>query len=88
MPITQEDGEPFYAEWAPNGGTLYYIAKGTRGSSIHAVSPAGGPLRLLVRFDDPSRQPTRYGFVTDGRTFHLTMGSHESAVWVADLARR
>jgi Tol biopolymer transport system component len=87
-PITEEYGEPFYSAWAPDGRTLYYLAKGDRGASIHAVSPAGGAARLLVRFDDPSRQPTRYGFTTDGRRFYLTMGSHESDVWVAELETR
>jgi hypothetical protein len=45
----------------------------------------GGPSRVLVRFDDPAHQPTRYGFRTDGRMFYLTMGSQESDVWVAEL---
>jgi len=88
VPISEEDGEPFYAAWAPDGRTLYYLAKSARAASIHAIAPAGGPSRLLVRFDDPLLQPMRYGFATDGRTFYLTMGSHESDVWVADLTHR
>jgi len=88
VPITEDGGEPFFVAWAPDGRTLYYLAKSARDASIHAIAPAGGPARLLVRFDDPSRQPTRYGFATDGLTFYLTMGSHESDVWVADLERR
>jgi TolB protein len=87
-PVTDEFGEPFYAAWAPVGRRLYYVAKGTRGSSIHVVTLATGRSELVARFDDPSRQHTRYGFATDGRTFYLTMGSHESDVWVAEMAAR
>ncbi len=86
--ITEEYGEPLFAAWASDGQTLYYVAKGARGSSIHTVPAIGGPSRLLVHFDDPVRQHTRYGFATDGRTFYFTMGSHESDVWVAELERR
>jgi hypothetical protein len=49
------------------------------------VPAGGGVSRVLVRFDDPAHQPTRYGFRTDGRRFYLTMGSQESDVWVAEL---
>jgi hypothetical protein len=41
-----------------------------------------------VQFDDPARQPARYGFATDGRTFYFTIGSNESDVWVMELERR
>ena len=47
----------------------------------------GGASRVLVRLDDPSRQPAAYGFATDGRTFYFTVGSHESDVWVMELGR-
>ena len=47
---------------------------------------AGGASTLLVDFDDPARQHTRYGFTTDGKLFYFTIGSPESDIWVADLA--
>ncbi len=87
VPVTEEFGEPFYAAWSPDGQTVYYLAKGPRGASIHTVRPTGDLARLLVRFDDPTRQPTRYGFTTDGSRLYLTIGSHESDVWVMELAR-
>jgi Tol biopolymer transport system component len=77
--------EAYYAEWAPDGRTLYYLARGASGWMIRAIPARGGPSRVLVRFEDPAHQPTRYGFRTDGRRFYLTMGSQESDVWVADL---
>ncbi|MGD8867702.1 MAG: protein kinase [Gemmatimonadales bacterium] len=82
-----DGGEAFYAAWSPDGGTLYYLTQGADGWMIRAVPRDGGASRVLVRFDDPARQHTRYGFATDGRTFYFTMGSHESDVWVLELAR-
>jgi Tol biopolymer transport system component len=83
-----DGGEPFYSAWSPDGRTLYYIALAPQGASIRSVPAAGGASRLLVRFDDAERQQTRYGFATDGRTFYFTMGSHESDLWVMELAPR
>jgi len=85
--VTEEYGEPLLAAWAADGQTLYYVAKGARAWSIQTVPANGGP-SLLVHFDDPGRQHTRYGFATDGRTFYFTMGLHERDVWVAELERR
>jgi serine/threonine-protein kinase len=85
VPNSPTGEEAFYAAWSPDGKTVYYVAKGPHGSSIRAVPAAGGPSRLLVRFDDPTRQHARYGFSTDGRTFYFTIGSQESDVWVAQL---
>ena len=48
---------------------------------------AGGASTVLVDFDDPDRQHTRYGFSTDGKIFYFTIGSPESDIWVADLAK-
>jgi Tol biopolymer transport system component/tRNA A-37 threonylcarbamoyl transferase component Bud32 len=84
-PGTPRWGQPLYAAWAPDGRTIYYVAESATGSSIHAVPLQGGPSRLLVDFDDPTRQHTRYGFATDGKTFYFTVGSHESDVWVMEL---
>jgi Tol biopolymer transport system component len=80
--------EAFYAAWSPDGKTVYYVSKGPEGSSIRAVPVTGGPARPLVRFDDPNRQHTLYGFTTDGRTFYFTVGANESDIWVAELETR
>jgi len=80
-----ESKEPFYPAWSPDGKTVYSLATSPHGSSIRAVAVTGGPSRLLIRFDDPTRQHTRYGFTTDGRTFYFTIGAHESDIWAAQL---
>jgi hypothetical protein len=59
------------------------VARSPRGSSIRSVPVTGGPSRLLVRFDDPTRQHTKYGVTTDGRRFYFTIGAQESDIWVA-----
>ena len=88
VPNSPTGEEAFYAAWSPDGKTVYYVAKSPHGSSIRAVPAAGGNSRLLVRFDDPTRQHTRYGFSTDGRMFYFTLGAQESDIWVAQLEKR
>ncbi len=85
---TKDGGEAFLSRWSPDGRTLYYLSRRSAGWSIRSVPFTGGPTRALVNFDDPSRQPTRYGFTTDGRMFYFTIGSNESDVWVMTLGRR
>ena len=88
VPNSTSGEEAFYAAWSPDGKTVYYVSKGPEGSSIRAVPVTGGPARPLVRFDDPNRQHTLYGFTTDGRTFYFTVGANESDIWVAELETR
>jgi serine/threonine-protein kinase len=88
VPNSTSGEEAFYAAWAPDGKTVYYLSNGPEGSSIRAVPATGGPARSLVRFDDPNRQHTLYGFTTDGRTFYFTVGANESDIWVAELETR
>ena len=88
VPNSPSGEEAFFAAWSPDGKTVYYVSKGSEGSSIRAVPVTGGPSRPLVRFDDPTRQHTLYGFTTDGRTFYFTVGANESDIWVAQLEPR
>jgi hypothetical protein len=88
VPNSTSGEEAFFAAWSPDGKTVYYVSKGPEGSSIRAVPVTGGPARPLVRFDDPNRQHTLYGFTTDGRTFYFTVGANESDIWVAELETR
>jgi len=80
--------EAFYAAWSPDGNRLYYTARSPSGWSIRSIGAGGGPSTLLITFDDLVRQPTKYGFTTDGKTFYLTLGSPESDIYVADLERK
>jgi serine/threonine-protein kinase len=80
--------DAFYAAWSKDGGRIYYMARSPKGWSIRSVPPAGGASTLLVDFDDPTRQHTKYGFCTAGKLFYFTIGSPESDIWVAALERR
>jgi serine/threonine-protein kinase len=77
----------WYAAWAPDGKQIYYMTRSVAGWTIRAVPATGGASRVLVNFDDPTRQQTKYGFCTDGRLFYLTLGAPESDLYVADLVR-
>jgi serine/threonine-protein kinase len=83
-----DGAEAFFAAWAPHGQTVYYLTRRATGWAVRSVPVTGGNARTLVHFDDPARQPTRYGFATDGRTFYFTLGSNESDVWVMELQHR
>jgi Tol biopolymer transport system component len=84
----RDGAEAFFAAWAPDGTTLYYLTRRPTGWAIRAIPTRGGASHSLVQFDDPARQPARYGFTTDGRMFYFTIGSNESDVWVMELERR
>ena len=40
---------------------------------------------MVVNFDDPARQQSKYGFSTDGKSFYFTVGAPESDIFVAEL---
>jgi serine/threonine-protein kinase len=77
--------EAYYAAWSPDRTKIYYLARSATGWAIRSVGPAGGASTVLVEFDDPNRQHTKYGFCTDGKTFYFTVGSFESDIFVADV---
>ena len=79
--------DAYYAAWSADGATIYYLARSATGWMIRSVSTDGNAHAVLVDFDDSSRQPTRYGFATDGKAFYLTIGSPESDIVVAQLER-
>ena len=83
-----EDAEAFFADWSPDGTTLYFLARRPAGWSIRSMPAAGGndrPDGELRRSGPPA---TRYGFTTDGRNFYFTVGSPESDIWVMELESR
>ena len=79
--------DPFYAIWSPDGATLYFLARSPERWSIRSMPAAGGASTVLVDFDDPAIQHSRFGFATDGKFFYFTVGSPESDIWVADLGK-
>jgi Tol biopolymer transport system component len=82
-----DSAEAFYAAWSPDGGKIYYMTRSVRGWTVRVVPATGGVGTVLVTFDDPTRQQTRYGFCTDGKLFYFTIGSPESDIYVADFGK-
>jgi serine/threonine-protein kinase len=81
--------EPTYPVWSSDSRTIYYKAYDQdRNSTIWSVPVSGGPPRLLVRFDDPSRRSLRREFSTDGRRFYFTVTHDESDIWTMELLRK
>jgi Tol biopolymer transport system component len=80
---------PWFPAWSSDGRTLYYKAYNTtRESSIWAVPVSGGATKMLVKFDDPSRQLSRLEFTTDGRRFFFTISKFESDIFVMELLKQ
>jgi eukaryotic-like serine/threonine-protein kinase len=78
--------QPLYTDWSSDGRTIYYLAMDSVGrASIWSVPRAGGPPRLEVEFDDPTRQWHRYGFLVRGGRFYFTLGDRQSDVWAAEV---
>ena len=81
--------EPNYPLWSRDSQTIYYKAYDReRQSTIWSVPAAGGPPRLLLRFDDPARRSLRREFATDGRRLYFTIARDESDIWAMELVRR
>jgi eukaryotic-like serine/threonine-protein kinase len=83
-----DEPQPEYAVWSRDGRTIYYKAYDRdRQSAIWEVPTAGGPPKLLVRFDVPARRSMRREFATDGRRFYFTVARDESDIWGIELAK-
>ncbi len=74
-------------DWSRDGRFIYFSATRTDGSQgLYSVPAAGGEPRLLVRYDDPTKQVFIWGFsVGDGKVY-LTVSEFESDIYVMDLA--
>ena len=78
----------FLATWAGDGQSVYVLASDS-GALLHLMSvPLAGAPRRLIRFDDPVRQPTRYGLVARGGRIYFTYGEREADIAVMPIGRR
>ncbi|MGH7702623.1 MAG: hypothetical protein ACREMO_05990, partial [Gemmatimonadales bacterium] len=74
---------------SPDGRTVYFNAYDTEGNaSIWSAGAVGGPARLLVRFDDPSRPSYRAQFTADGKRLYFTIGDRQSDIWTVEVKDR
>jgi serine/threonine-protein kinase len=76
--------------WSDDSKSLYYRAIDSDDvATIWSVAVAGGPPRLLVRFDDPSRPTSvRARFAVVNGHVYERMAHHESTLGIAQLTSR
>jgi Tol biopolymer transport system component/serine/threonine protein kinase len=80
---------PQNAAFGADTSVLFFSAIDRDGHHAFYTLPArGGTPRLVLTFDDPTRQPRRPEFDTDGRRLFFTIASDESDVWMLELRRR
>jgi Tol biopolymer transport system component len=80
------DPRAVYVAWSDDARTLYYLAVDPAGNaSVWSVAVTGGSPRLMVRFDDPTREWHRFGFGVHGGRFYFTLGDRQSDVWAAEV---
>jgi Tol biopolymer transport system component len=74
-------------DWSRDGRFVYFSGVLADGSAaLYSIPAAGGQPRLLVRYDDPTKQVFFWGFsVGDGKVY-LTVSEYESDIYVMDLA--
>jgi TolB protein len=88
------DGHPIglVPQYVASGGDpdiLYFAAIDRDGHhAFYALSMRGGEPRRVLRFEDPTFQPRRPEFDTDGRLLYFTIATDESDVWMLELGRR
>jgi len=81
-----DDPSPGWPLWSADGETIFFKGHDAAGlSSFWSVPVTGGRARLLVRFDDPTRQSTRDDYATDGEHFYFTIQDRQSDIWVMDV---
>ncbi|HET8625536.1 MAG TPA: protein kinase [Gemmatimonadales bacterium] len=87
--VPRGDGpEPraIYVDWSDDSKTIYYLAVDpAERASIWGVSVSGGPPRLMVRFDEPTREWHRFGFVARHGRLWMTVGDRQSDLWAAEV---
>ena len=74
-----------YVDWSEDGRTVYYLALDpAEQATIWSVPVSGGSPKLLVRFDDPTREWHRIGFKAQLGRFYFTVGDRQSDIWMAE----
>jgi serine/threonine-protein kinase len=78
-----------FPQWSADGRTVFHVSEDSgRVVAVVAVPVSGGPARVVVRFDDPTRPWHRYGFRVGADRIYFTLGDRQSDIWVADLEHK
>ena len=78
-----------WAEWSQEDGqVVYFRADDMTGlQGLYAVPAEGGQPRLLLRYDDPTRQ-VQFGFTIGNGKAYLSVTETESDIYVIDVEIR
>jgi Tol biopolymer transport system component/tRNA A-37 threonylcarbamoyl transferase component Bud32 len=82
-------GAPIVEEvWWPTSGLMYFESHDARGNaSIWSVPAAGGPPRLLVRFDPKFHLSYRVNFAVGNGRFYFPSDDRQSDIWTMEIGR-
>jgi Tol biopolymer transport system component/tRNA A-37 threonylcarbamoyl transferase component Bud32 len=82
-------GAPIAEEvWWPTSGLIYFESHDARGNaSIWSVPAAGGPPRLLVRFDPMLHLSYRVNFAVGNGRFYFPSDDRQSDIWTMEVGR-
>jgi serine/threonine-protein kinase len=70
------------------GGLIYFESHDAQGkASIWSVPAAGGPPRLLVRYDPALHQSYRVNFAVGNGRFYFPSDDRQSDIWVMEIGR-
>ena len=74
-----------FPTWSRDGRTIYCRAVDSAGAiGLYAIPAAGGDPRLVVRFDDPTKNVWMIYSLGDGEAY-LSLGEYESDIYAMDL---
>jgi len=76
-----------YAEWSPDGGTIFFENRGPDLRDLYAIPSAGGHPRLVVRFDDPAMTVYDIPVTVGNGRFYFAIAEMESDIHVMDLVQ-
>jgi serine/threonine-protein kinase len=80
-----------FPDWSTDGRFVYFMAQGgpsdenPGGRLLYAVPKDGGPLREVVRFDDPTRTVLPFGYTVGDGTIFFSVKEIESDIFVMDV---
>jgi serine/threonine-protein kinase len=74
--------------WDKNGQIYFKSRDAMSDASIWSVAAAGGPPRLLVRFDPKLHPSYRANFAVGNGHFYFTAEDRQSDVWIMDVKQR
>jgi TolB protein len=75
-----------WPEWSSDGNDVYFMGANREGTEgLWAIAVTGGSPRLMVRFDDPTRDGMAWGISVTPHKVYLSLPQHESDIWVMDL---